>query len=84
MSRGCEIAWHNWYVNERQGWYEFNITKPDAASWDEYFELYMSVVEWIVTNIEMPFRHSRWIIQEQATFRFRYERDYLRFILRWG
>lgn len=74
----------HWYTNERPGWYEFRIDREQEFSYD-WMNHYESIVLWIQSNVEMPERHARWIIHpEHATFKFRYERDYLRFVLRWS
>jgi hypothetical protein len=74
----------HWYTKERPGWHEYSIERTHNFSYD-WLMYYEEIVKWIHFNIEMPERHARWIIHpEYAEFRFRYERDYLRFILRWA
>lgn len=74
----------HWYNNEKPGWYEYIVERktPYAQRWAQQ---YCDIVEWIEENVDMPTRHARWIIHpEHAQFRFRYERNYLQFILRWS
>ena len=74
----------HWYTGEKPGWHEYRIDRTHPTSF-EWLIHYNSIVNWILENIDMPHRHSRWVIQpEHALFRFRYERNYLQFILRWS
>ena len=74
----------HWYYNEKPGWHEYRIDRTHPTSF-EWLIHYNSIVNWILENIDMPHRHSRWVIQpEHALFRFRYERNYLLFVLRWS
>lgn len=74
----------NWYTKEKPGWYAFGITRSSPQSLD-WVNQYHVVVEWILEHVEMPRRHARWIIHpEHAEFKFRHERDYLLFVLRWS
>jgi len=42
------------------------------------------MLDWLCVNVELPIRHARWrVISEGVEVRFRYERDYLKFMLRW-
>lgn len=83
MSSDGEAISRNWYKNEKEGWYRFEVPRS-ASDPDEWIDYYQTIVEWITTNVERSERHARWIIDpNRAVFKFRYERDYLRFILRW-
>jgi len=43
------------------------------------------MVRWLYANIDKPERHARWkIIDDKMCFKFRYERDYIMFTLRWS
>lgn len=74
----------NWSRKEKPGWYE--------KKWDHFdfidinvIDHYTDIVDWIQQNVECPERHARWTIDVNSiTFRFRYERDYLNFLLRWA
>lgn len=73
-----------WSEKEKSGWHEYSIERktPSAQYWIQH---YHDIVDWILENIDMPYRHARWIIHpEHAQFRFRYERNYLQFVLRWS
>lgn len=75
---------NNWYSKEKSGWHEFTINRIDdnAYTWIKY---YNNIVKWIEEQVDGAEKHSRWVINpEHAVFRFRYERDYLKFILRWS
>lgn len=72
-----------WFTDEKEGWYEFS--KPYNAS--TFFEM----LEFIEENFDKPYRHCRWTLMLveyhdnfKSVFRFRYERDYIKFVLRWS
>lgn len=74
-----------WYFeNEKLGWYKF--IKPVT------FSMYDEMLEFIEQNVENPYRHCRWSIRLDdekimtfvSAFKFRYERDYISFILRFS
>ena len=76
----CEDSW--WFDKEKPGWYE---TTKICRSTSKYEDM----VKWIVDTLDKPYRHCRWH-QElneslflQIRVRFRYERDYILFTLRW-
>lgn len=74
----------HWVDNEKPGWYQYRIerTLPQAYEWLDYYD---KIVQWIYENVDMPYRHARWMIDaEHSRFRFRYERNYLQFLLRWS
>jgi hypothetical protein len=77
---------HHWDDKQKPGWYEYTIHKETwIQNIPKYIDYYFSIVAWINDNIEMSHRHSRWTEDHGSiTVRFRYERDYLRFILRWS
>ena len=74
----------HWYANEKPGWHEYSIERKTLSS-TKWIAHYCDIVSWIEESIDMPLRHARWIIHpENALFRFRYERNYLQFVLRWA
>lgn len=74
----------NWDSKQKSGWYEYKKQRPYATSVEWVF-YYQQIIDWIYDTVEGAVKHSRWIIHpEHAVFRFRYERDYLQFILRWS
>lgn len=85
MSENNYMITH-WDEKQKPGWPEYKIQNGEwIQNIPKYLERYAQIVEWILTNVEMPYRHSRWK-ENYGTIivRFRYERDYLRFILRWS
>lgn len=73
----------HWYANEKPGWYlyEFPVKKYP----DRYTDMYNEIVDWLYANIDKPERHVRWHINNMhIRVKFRYERDYLRFVLTWS
>ena len=78
------IIFDNWYSSEKPGWHELTIRRQEP-SFVEYQEWYSGIAGWIMKNVDGAWKHSRWKLeQDHAIFRFRYERDYIRFVLRWS
>lgn len=76
----------NWHIKEKQGWYELVISRDDFLSLSDLLDHYQLIVDWIESNIDNPQKHSRWRIDAETlnlVFRFRYERDYIGFVLKW-
>lgn len=74
----------HWIDKEKPGWYEYRVdnTLPHVFQWLDYYD---KIAQWIHENVDAPYRHARWVIHpEHALFRFRYERNYLHFLLRWS
>lgn len=75
---------NHWYEYEKTGWYEFRVERHEYTVQDWTWK-YNEIVRWIFANIDAPYKHARWIVNpEHAQFRFRYERNYLQFLLRWS
>lgn len=73
--------WENTTPNR---WYSYTLHRSQDI-WDSWIIHYYSVVVWINTNIEGAKKHCRWSVDKTtATFRFRYERDFINFMLRWS
>lgn len=70
-----EVGWSN----TKPGWYECSV---HAQHLDKYNE----IVAWLKNNIGKHERHCRWGItdDERISFKFRYEKDYILFTLRWS
>lgn len=69
------------WVETNPGWYEVCIPKNAGKIMVKYIE----VLNWVYENIDNCERHARWTFStENIYFRFRYEKDYLFFVLRWG
>lgn len=78
---------HNYYdpdrgwTNTNPGWYEIRI-EPKTG------EHHLEMVKWLYDNVDNPERHTRWQLVDVGTnlrscFKFRYERDYIWFKLKW-
>lgn len=73
----------NWYKNDDiKKWYHCSIQKNTI---NKLLLEYCEIVQWMNENIENCIKHSRWRINEnqEIDFKFRYERDYILFLLRW-
>lgn len=72
-----------WFLNEKEGWPQFQTSYV--------IPIYFEMLEFIEQHVENPYRHCRWTVmltsEEErfmSVFRFRYERDYIKFVLRWS
>jgi hypothetical protein len=61
------------------GWYECSVRTEDIDKYDE-------MTQWLLNNIGKYKRHCRWCVTDVnvVSFKFRYERDYILFTLRWS
>jgi hypothetical protein len=77
--RGWENTCPNWYTHILQ----YDIIT--SVSLDKFDDLYFDILEWLYTKIDLCERHARWLrTNNQILVKFRYERDYLLFMLRWS
>ena len=69
---------HGW-DNTKPGWYICNVEV-------KYLDKYLEIIDWLYANIGKCERHCRWaaINNFAASVKFRYERDYIMFTLRWS
>lgn len=73
----------NWY-HGKDGWYTLKIERHarDKHTWVNY---YRAAVQWIVDNVDGPYKHAGWHINaDYAIFKFRHEVAYMMFVLRWS
>ena len=70
-----EAGWEH----TQPGWYECSIRA-------EHIDKYIEMTDWLVNNIDKYKRHCRWSVTDTniVSFKFRYERDYIMFTLRWS
>lgn len=70
------------YWQENIKWHSCHVTKhPDGLTISEY----ETIVLWLVNTIDGVFKHVRWQVQDNGIgVKFRYERDYILFTLRWA
>lgn len=69
------VGWHN----TKPGWHECTINV-------KHYDIYLEIIDWLYDNIGKCERHCRWAVTEIETvsFKFRYEKDYIMFTLRWS
>lgn len=85
MVKPIESFPYNYYDSARgweltnPGWLTVCITNINA-------ERHIEIVKWLYENVDGTERHSRWIMffDHSSGFKFRYERDYIHFTLRWS
>lgn len=72
----------HWYDNEIKNWHYSNIQKNNA---NDLIREYQEIVRWLFEKIDNPGRHARWRITKDngIEVKFRYEKDYVLFKLRW-
>jgi len=80
---------HNWFQyydstkewgDDCPGWYEFTKSNVEIMKHQE-------MVDWIYEKLDKPEKHMRWMyvyLTSESKFKFRYERNYILFTLRWS
>lgn len=70
-----EAGWEH----TKPGWYECKVRA-------EHIDKYDKMTKWLESNIGKYKRHCRWCVTDTniVSFKFRYERDYILFTLRWS
>lgn len=72
----------NGWEHTKPGWYEVNVYIHDPR---ETVTRHTEMLAWIYDNIGKCEHHCRWQYDgNYLNFKFRYERDYLWFKLRWA
>lgn len=70
------------WVDTKPGWHECSVDIPE--NFEKRKETCTEVIRWVYKNIDNCEVHARWIIMfGRFSFKFRYERDYNWFVLRW-
>ena len=83
MSQTNDAVVFNYY-DYNKGWEQTN------PGWHEIEVLsgplkHTEMVSWLYDHVDGTERHTRWIrFAESSGFKFRYERDYIMFTLRWS
>jgi len=72
------------YINN----FDWDRTRwPMFTVYDCAIYRYRDMLQWLYSTIDNCEKHAKWTISESGydvTFKFRYERDYTLFTLRWG
>lgn len=81
-----ELDWYDLrgagWKGTQPGWYEHIIVFNNIHDGDTVHE---NIVYWLYDTIDKPERHARWArFPGSMKIKFRYERDYLLFLLRWA
>jgi hypothetical protein len=75
------IRFKHWESDVKPRWPEYRV-KRESQRASHWIEQHVQRILWIYCNCESPLRHCRWVLNEDhAQYRFRYERDMLRFML---
>jgi hypothetical protein len=69
--------------HDPKGW---EHTNPGWHQASAHVKHYNEILEWLRNNNSKFERHTRWIILDdgEMKFKFRYEKDYIMFTLRWS
>jgi len=67
------------WENTKPGWHECSVRA-------EHIDKYVEILDWVEQHVGKYTRHCRWCVTDTsiASFKFRYERDYIMFTLRWS
>ena len=67
------------------GWYTFKV-HAEQFEWSKYVERYFDIVDWLYESIDKCEKHVIWGNSDSdcMIIRFRYEKHYLHFMLRWA
>ena len=67
------------WENTKPGWHECTVHV-------KHLDKYNEIIKWLENNIGKHERHCRWCVTDDniVSFKFRYERDYILFTLRWS
>lgn len=77
--------WSNWYVKEKQGWYTYAYKDHEDLPALYSRDKYAAMIDWIIEHVPGPYRHARWRYTiDGIQIKFRHEKDYLLFMLRWS
>jgi hypothetical protein len=80
--------WSKGWEGTNHGWHEVVINNANFDGYHsptKFEEKYQEMLQWLYDNIDKCERHARWILQEDSIHvKFRFEKDYSWFMLRWG
>lgn len=81
---GYHLKYHvNWY-NLGKGWDATNNNWYSVTVNLKDFDMHIDILDWIYENVENAEKHMCWkFFIKESIFRFRYERDFILFKLRW-
>ena len=77
---------HSKGIDTQPGWYLYSYDAP-PGQFDNFMHIYYDMIEWLYSAIGKCERHAVWGIitdENKMFFKFRYERDFLMFMLRWA
>ena len=72
-------------LDTKPGWYAYTCT-PRLDHYDDFIDRYHDIIHWLYSTFEKCERHVVWGVTNEDImfFKFRYERDYMLFLLRWS
>lgn len=80
-----EIVFATNYLDSEKGWENTNPNWYTASIYRNKDKTHEGMVNWLYENTSNPERHCRWIyFKYNSEFRFRYQREYSWFMLRWS
>ena len=73
-----------WSSDQNPNWYEYSIVSADFDHFKLYLDHFDNCIDWIEQNIDGWYKHVRFdVSDEKMNIRFRHERDFIIFLLRW-
>lgn len=72
-------------MDTKPGWYMYTCTAT-PGKYNDFIDRYHDIIEWLYTTFEKCERHIVWSItgDDVIFVKFRYEKDYMLFLLRWA
>lgn len=85
MSEADDYLTINWCETEKLKWHLFTISINNFDDYIDYVTKYENIVKWIRNNVSGHLKHTRYDINEkEIRVRFRYEKDFILFLLFWS
>ena len=73
------------YFNHQKGWEHTNPGWHSVTLHTKDSDHHIDMVKWLYEHLDKPERHCVWMGSlYESYFKFRYERDYIMFTLRWS
>jgi hypothetical protein len=75
--------YHKDFRHDKPGWYHIDLFETEIGT-SKLDKLQADVIQWMYETVDNCERHCRWYrTQEGMCLKFRYERDYIWFKLKW-
>jgi len=76
--------WQTGTLTQPNGWAGY-LYIPNTTCFDDHYQTYVGIINWIEGNIERPYRNAHWSkIGDCIYVNIRKKDDFARFLLRWS